>query len=338
MKKLVFTGGHHTSALEVARLLQKEGWQIYWFGHRRSMWGDTADSAEYREVTTAGIKFYNLYSGKFYRTYNPLKLIRIPIGFIQSLLLLLLLHPDGIISFGGYLAVPAVITGWLLGIPSITHEQTMAAGWSNRLLSRFVKKIAVAWHQSAKFYPESKTVVTGLPIRPEILVPKPEIKNLIYITGGKNGSQAINKVVFALLPILLKKYKIIHQTGFRDLKVALKFKHKNYMAFDYDSVKGMDALKSAEVIVSRAGAHITYELGVLGKKCVLIPLPKASHDEQLRNAQILTGQGVILPQSQLSSSTLISAIQSSQSLHPANLNLPVDGTHRLLQLIKQEFG
>ena len=57
MKTLVITGGHHTSALEVARLLRQEGWRIYWFGHRQSMWGDTSDSAEYREVTAAGIKF-----------------------------------------------------------------------------------------------------------------------------------------------------------------------------------------------------------------------------------------------------------------------------------------
>lgn len=338
MKKLVFTGGHHTSALEVAKLLQKEGWQINWFGHRHSMWGDTADSAEYREVTAAGIKFYNLYAGKFYRTYNPLKLIRILIGFFQSLLLLLLLRPDGIVSFGGYLAVPAVISGWLLSIPGITHEQTMVAGWSNRLLSLFVKKIAVAWPQSTKFYPESKTVVTGLPIRPEILIPKPEIKNLIYITGGKNGSQAINKVVFALLPKLLKKYKIIHQTGFKDLKIALKFKHKNYEAFDYDSVKGMEALKSAEVIVSRAGAHTVYELGILGKRCVLIPIPWVSHNEQQKNAEILSTQAVILPQDRLSASKLVSSIESAQTLHPVALNLPLDGRERLLQLIKQEFG
>src|SRR3972149_2405238 len=145
MKKLVFTGGHHTSALEIATALRNEGWQITWFGHRHSLWDDSSDSAEYREVTAAGIKFYNLYAGKFYRTYNPLKLIRIPVGFIQSLLLLLLIRPDGLVSFGGYLAVPVVITGWLLGIPAITHEQTVTAGYANSVIALLAKKIALSW-------------------------------------------------------------------------------------------------------------------------------------------------------------------------------------------------
>lgn len=339
MPTLIFTGGHHTSALEIARQLRKEGWKIYWFGHRRSMWGDASDSAEYREVTSAGIKFYNLYAGKFYRTYNPIKLIRIPIGFIQSLLLLLLLHPDGIVSFGGYLAVPVVLTGWLLGIPAVTHEQTITAGWSNRLISRFVKKIAVSWPQSAHYYPASKTVLTGLPLRPEILTnPKSEIKNLIYITGGKNGSQIINQSVFSALSELLKKYKVIHQTGFRDIRTAKSFNLKNYDAFDYDSTKAIKALQVAQVVVSRAGAHITYELGVLSKKCVLIPIPNTSHGEQLKNAQALSSQAIILPQDRLSPSSLTVAIESAFRLHPEPLALPLDGTQRLLQLIKEQFS
>lgn len=340
MKKLIFTGGHHTSALEIAKLLKKENWRIIWFGHRHSMWGDTSDSAEYREVTAAGIKFYNLYAGKFYRTYNPLKLIRIPIGFVQSLLLLLLLNPDGIVSFGGYLAVPTVISGWLLGIASITHEQTVTASWSNRLISRFVKKIALSWPQSARFYPKSKTVITGLPLRQEIL----DIRNLkfvipnsIFVTGGKNGSHVINQAIFSALPELLKKYHVIHQTGFRDFKIAQTIKHANYFAFDYDSDRAIEALKKSDVVVSRAGAHITYELGVLAKKCVLIPIPSASHDEQIKNAQALSSQAIVLYQEQLSPSTLVSSIKSAIALHPKILNLPLDGSKRLLQLIKQQF-
>ena len=153
MKTLVFTGGHHTSALEVAKQLKRRGWRIIWFGHRHSMWSDKSDSAEYHDVTTSDIKFYNLQAGKFYRTFHPLKLIRIPWGFIQSFYWLLRLKPVGIVSFGGYLAVPTVITGWILGIPAITHEQTVAAGWANRLIARFAQKIAVTWPVSARHYP-----------------------------------------------------------------------------------------------------------------------------------------------------------------------------------------
>ena len=163
MKTLVFTGGHHTSALVVAKELKKKGWNIIWYGHRHSMWGDESDSAEYREVTAAGIKFYDLKAGKFYATFSPLKLIRIPYGFLQAFLLLIFHRPNGIVSFGGYLAVPTVICGWLLGIPSVTHEQTLVAGWANKLISLFVKKIAVSWPNSLTHYPKAKTIFTGLP-------------------------------------------------------------------------------------------------------------------------------------------------------------------------------
>ena len=76
---IVITGGHHNSALVLARRLRKKGLNIIWIGHRYSMWGDTALSAEYREVASEGIKFIELRAGKFYRTYHPLKLIRIPL-------------------------------------------------------------------------------------------------------------------------------------------------------------------------------------------------------------------------------------------------------------------
>ena len=169
VKRLVFTGGHHTSALEVAKALKGKGWDIVWFGHRHSMWGDKSDSAEYTEVTVAGIKFYDLRAGKFYRTFHPLKLIRIPFGFFRTFYYLLLLKPAGIVSFGGYLAVPTVLVGWLLGIPSITHEQTVVSGWANKFISLFVKKIAITWPDSVHHYPLHKSVVIGLPLRSEII-------------------------------------------------------------------------------------------------------------------------------------------------------------------------
>ena len=166
---LVITGGHHTGALEVAKSFSASGVPVVWFGHRHSLWGDPSDSAEYREVTAAGIPFYDLWAGKFYRTLNPLKLIRIPYGFLQAFHYLITLKPSGIVSFGGYLAVPTVICGWLLGIPSVTHEQTVVGGWANRLIALFAQKIAVSWPESLKYYPQHKTILTGLPLRPEIL-------------------------------------------------------------------------------------------------------------------------------------------------------------------------
>ena len=308
------------------------------------MWGDKSDSAEYREVTASGIKFYDLKAGKFYATFSPLKLIRIPYGFLQAFLLLFFHKPNGIISFGGYLAVPTVITGWLLGIPAITHEQTVVSGWANKFIGLFVRKIAVSWPNSLTHYPKDKAIFTGLPLRPEILRIKnyklkiKNYKSVVYITGGKQGSHEINEVIFAALPQLLKKYRVIHQTGsstvYNDYRRALQLIKPGYEVFNFDSPKAVSALKEADIVISRAGAHIIYELGYLGMRCVLIPIPWVSHDEQTANAKVLQAAGlaVILSQAQLSPETLLESTNKALLLKSKSLNL-TDGTQKLIQLV-----
>jgi UDP-N-acetylglucosamine--N-acetylmuramyl-(pentapeptide) pyrophosphoryl-undecaprenol N-acetylglucosamine transferase len=342
-KKLVFTGGHHTSALVVAEKLKDRGYEIIWMGHRHSMWRDTTDSAEYREVTASGIKFYNLQAGKFYRTFHPLKLLRIPWGFIQSAAWLIKEEPVGIVSFGGYLSVPVVITGWLLGVPSITHEQTIVSGWANRLVSLFCKKIAVTWPTSLDFYRKSKVVLVGLPLRNQLLTSRRKltIPGLIYITGGKQGSHVINSVVFEGIEDLLKSYRIIHQTGgssvYLDMNKAGKITHKNYSAFEYNSEKGIWALKHAEVVIGRSGAHTVYELGILGIKSVLIPIPWVSHAEQLKNAKFLEKNelAVVLPEDKLTIKSLLIAIDQARDLPGKPLDLPIDASDRLADLVEK---
>lgn len=354
-KVLVFTGGHHTSSLAVAKQLMAAGWIIYWFGHRHTMWGDISDSAEYRDVTAAGITFFDLKAGKLYHTYHPLKLIRLPFGFLQAGFYLLKLKLDpclklcGVVSFGGYLAVPTVISGWLLGIPSLTHDQTTGLGWANKLITPFVKVIAVSWPASLKFCPPAKSVLTGLPLRPELLSlsspPSPSRFKTIYVTGGKQGSHIINQAIFAAVSELVKTYKIIHQTGsstvYHDYEKSLEFakRFSNYSSFDYDSSLALAAYSQADLIISRAGAHTIYELAVLGKPCLLIPIPWVSHNEQNQNAQILVAnrQAIVLSEVDLSSDHLIQAISSGLALSPRALSVPRDGLTRLIQLIEQTF-
>ena len=348
---MVFTGGHHTSALVVAKLLQDKGWNIVWFGHRRSMWGDKADSAEYRDVTEAGIKFHNLIAGKFYKTYHPLKLIRIPISFIQAFILLLIRRPVGIVSFGGYLAVPAVVCGWLLGIPAITHEQTVVVGWANRLVGFFAQKVAVAWPESLSLFEKNKAVFVGLPLRPEIkaLKKKGTAKKVyepitVFVTGGKQGSHTLNEVIFKNVNRLCEKYNIIHQTGsstvYDDFSHAQTIHLPNYKPFAFDSGKWVTSLAQADVVISRAGAHAVYELGYLGKRSVLVPIPWVSHNEQQQNARLLQEAkiGVIVEEKSLSGKTLTAAIEKARNLNPAPLNLPGRAEKAMVRLIEQEFG
>ncbi len=361
---LVFTGGHHTSALALAQKLQSDGWRIFWIGHKFSQWQDKSVSAEFREVRAADIDFYDLKAGKIYHTYHPLKLFRLPVGFISAFIYLLRLKIKyrtglkGIVTFGGYLGVPVVFSGWLLGIPVIAHEQTVTAGWANRFIALFAKKIALTWSQSQNHYPRRKSVVTGLPIRPEI------IKNLksknaghiiparIYITGGKQGSHVINLAVFSVLTELLRIYTVIHQTGsssaFNDYQEAIRLQKllpdnlkSSYQIYNYlDSSLVAGVLTEADVVVSRSGAHIIHELALFGCKCVLIPIPWSSHDEQNKNARLLVQnhQAVILPQSQLTGSNLLQAITSAKQLKPEAMHLNLNGMENMLQLIEQTFA
>lgn len=331
-KTIVFTGGHHNSALVVAQSLQKQGHKIVWIGHKFTMRGDKVLSAEFQEVTRQQIPFLELKTGKFYRKTNPLELVKIGLGFVQALLYLLQTKPDLIVSFGGYLAVPVVISGWFLGIKSVTHEQTVTAGWANRAISPFVKKIFITHPSSLPNYPREKTVVTGLPVRGELLVKetkKPK-RPIIYITGGKQGSQVVNRAIFPIVPELVEKYKVVHQTGAhtlstdqdkaRRVKKSLpralrgRYIHRPYF-FNEEATR---YLKLSKLVISRAGAHTVYELLLLNKRAVVIPIPWVSHNEQRENARLLEKQklAIVLEEKDLSSERLLFAIKEALKLKP----------------------
>lgn len=328
--KIVITGGHHSSALPVIKKLREQypEVQLYWFGHKFSAQGDRNPTLEFHEITSINIPFYHINAGKFYRTLNLKRLIKIPYGFFQCLVLLAKIKPDLILSFGGYIAVPTVLAGRMLGIPSITHEQTVVAGWANLLISKFAKKILISWEQSAKYFPEKKTVFVGLPIRKEIFesVSKNVAVNdqlpTIYITAGKIGSHIINQVVGECLGELLSFCNVIHQCG--DNSVYKDFARLTKVYSDLGTTAGKynlrrfvfedeigEAFTKSFVVVARAGAHTTAELLALKKPCLLIPIPWVSHNEQYENAKLLVnaGLGTVLPEKDLTAQSLLIGIK-----------------------------
>ena len=202
-----------------------KNWQIFFVGRKYPLEGDKAVSLEYRIIEKLGIPFFELTTGRFQRRftrYTISSLFKIPLGLIQSFFVIKKTSPDLILSFGGYLALPIVLTGWFLKIPIVTHEQTMSPGLANKLIAFLAQKICLSWPETPKNFPKKKAVLTGNPIRKEIFNYQLSIINyqlsekklpLIYITGGSLGAHSINKVVMQILPKLLKKYRIIHQCG-----------------------------------------------------------------------------------------------------------------------------
>ena len=328
--RIVITGGHHNSALAVIDTLNQQGKHTYlWFGHQHSVWGDKNVSAEYREVTMRGIPFIDLKAGKLYKTYHPRKLIRLPRGFLNAFYHLIQFKPDLVLTFGGYLSPPTALAAWFLHIPIFVHEQTVVAGWSNRFVARFARKVFVTWEESAKFFPQNKVVVTGLPLRKEIRAAKRIGKQgagskkaqTMYITGGKQGSLTINKVVKKALPQLLREFSIIHQCGSvsflnskKELEKAVSTlssqQQKKYQVRDYFFGKDLTSvLQQADFVVCRGGAHTIYEMAYLEKPCIIVPIPWVSHQEQLKNAQVLqrAGTSLILEERNFNSQALLKA-------------------------------
>lgn len=371
--KIVITGGHHSSALPVIKKLREKypQVQIYWFGHKFSAQGDKNPTLEFHEITALGIPFYHIHAGKFYRTLNLKRLAKIPYGFFQCLGLLIKLKPDVIMSFGGYLAVPTVLAGRLLGIPSITHEQTVVAGWANLLISKVAKKILISWRESAKYFPKEKTVFVGLPLRKEIFETKSNsfaFNNdlpVVYITTGKIGSHIINKVVGDCLGNLLGFCNIVHQTGDNSVYRDFEALEKTYSDVRRGARSANDpaprpggggpsegtpaprqssgvyylrkfvledeigeAYSKASLVISRSGAHTTAELLTLGKKCLLIPIPWVSHNEQFENAKLLVdaGLGTILPEKELLPNRLVAGIKDGLTRSLSNEKIQTSET------------
>jgi len=332
--KLVFTGGHHNSSLALAQYMRdRYGARLLWLGHYHTSLKDSKPSAEFTEVTAAGIPFKALAAGKVYKTVDVRQWLRVPLGFFQSLFHLMQFQPDLIVSFGGYLAVPVVLAGWILGIPSVTHEQTVVSGLANRLIARLAKKVFVTWPSSLAHFPGDKVEVVGLPLRKEIFEDNGAFSHFknsrktVYITAGKQGSHVINQAVREILPELLKRYNVIHQCGstteYNDFLALSQEKERlplelqsHYELREYvfqDEIGA--AFARADIVISRAGAHTVYELVALKKVALFIPIPWVSHNEQHKNAQILEKSGTarILPQDELSGDSLLAALHEVDS-------------------------
>lgn len=358
MKKqtLLIIGGHLAPALAVIEEVRKNrDWEIVFLGRKYAMEGKTVLSLEYEVIPKLGIPFYPLETGRLQRKWTSQtipSLMRIPLGFIQSFLLLLKLRPTVILSFGGYLSLPVVLAGWLLRVPIIIHEQTVTSGLGNRLSSFLANLIAISHERSSLDFPHQKTRLVGNPVRFDILVGKRRKTKppLILITGGSQGSQTINKTVDKILNKLLEKYQITHQTGFIDYNYFLRKKEKltpilrrRYQVLDIISpFQFGKVLEKAILVVGRSGANTVSEIAAVGVPAIFVPIPWSERQEQLRNAESLEKVGLakIITQDRLTPNLLLETIQdflqnlpSPKVLTLAKKLVKKDAAEKLVSLI-----
>lgn len=328
--KVIITGGHLTPALATIDEIKKlKGVDVVFIGRKHTMEGDKTPSAESIIIKQLKIPFYSINAGRLQRKftrYTLPALFKTPLGLFQSLSILKKEKPDIILSFGGYIALPVVYAGWVLGIPAITHEQSLESGLANKLISKVARKVAVTWEESKKYFPRQKVVVTGLPMRKELLNIKREkvLKKLIYITGGNQGSHTINKIVKEILPELLENFSVVHQAGetsnYKDLEVLQEFAktlpkrlQNRYKVAKWFNINELREIYSkATLVVGRSGANTIFEIASVGVPSILIPISWSQNEEQLKNAKVLqnVGASIILPEEELTPKRLNLAIKT----------------------------
>ena len=333
------TGGHLFPLVAVARKiveLAKAGDygepEIYYFGP-----GLFLESSLEREEMN--FHYTVLVTGKW-RRYMSFKnftdLFKILVGFIQALWKVWSVMPDVIFSKGGYGSVATVLAGWLYRIPIILHESDSAPGFANRLLAPFATFIAVSFSEAAGYFPKSKTYFTGEAIRDAFFTvsPNPEKerallhltteKPVILVLGGSQGAQKINNIILDVLPNLLEKAEVIHQTGdenyngvFNESRVVLESVTGTEL-ISYHPVNFLvepeyvAAVHSADIVISRSGAGSIFEIAAAGKASILIPIADSPNDHARRNAYIFgsDGRAEIIEETNLTPNLMISVIAS----------------------------
>lgn len=312
--KILITGGHLAPALAVIDEIEKSA-QIVYVGRKYNLDSEKNFSLEYQEIAKRAIPFYHLQTGRFTRLLS-LKLIqnalKIPLGLYQSFAILKKERPNLILTFGGYIGFPISLIGFVLGVPIYIHEQTLRPGLANRLTGILARKILVAFSDAKKYFPENKVSVSGNPVRKNVLgVDKipfliKKTRPVIYITGGSLGSHSVNIHVEKILPLLLAKYIVIHQTGsiseYRNFNRLEKIKNKltkdlksrYYLREQFRSDEIGYVYSNCDLVVGRSGANTIFELIALKIPAVLIPLPWSANGEQLKQAELLRKAGVAL--------------------------------------------
>lgn len=310
------TSGHVTPNIALLPQLRKAGYGISYIGSRQGI--------EKQLMEKEGVKYYSISTGKL-RRYFDLKnftdMFRVADGFRQAVALLGRLKPDIVFSKGGFVSCPVVWAAWLRRIPVVIHESDMTPGLTNRLSIPFARKVCYTFPESGKHLPEGKGVRTGLPIRESLLKGDAAegrricgftgIKPVILVIGGSLGSERINHSIRGILDKLLKDFHVCHICGKGNVKAEFDGT-AGYRQFEYVNEEQPHIYALADMVLSRAGATVLFELLALGKPHILIPLPKtASRGDQLLNAASFEKQGfsAVLQEEQLDGGTLYKEIK-----------------------------
>ena len=320
-KRIVLTGGgtagHVTPNIALLPSLKEAGYEIFYIG--------SYNGIESELIAQQKIPYYGIASGKLRRYFdwqNFTDPFRVLHGYFQARRILRKLKPDVVFSKGGFVSVPVVRAAGRLHIRTIIHESDMTPGLANRLAIPVADKVCCSFPETLKYLPENKAVLTGSPIRRELMAGSREKaleftgwkdsgKPTLLVIGGSQGSVAINNALRSDLDELLKDIRIIHLCGKGNLDPSLNGRD-GYVQFEYVENELKDLFALADFVLSRAGANSICELLALRKPNLLIPLSAAaSRGDQILNADSYQKQGysLVLKEEKLTPETLLESLK-----------------------------
>ncbi|SNZ02346.1 UDP-N-acetylglucosamine-N-acetylmuramylpentapeptide N-acetylglucosamine transferase [Persephonella hydrogeniphila] len=337
------TGGHFYPALSVADKLKEKGFEIFYFG--------TEKGIEAKKDFPADKKF--LYPITGVRGKDLISSVRASVGLIKTSLKIAKLikdeKPDFSLCFGGYTSLPLGIASFLTGTPLFLHEQNSIPSYTNRVLSKFARKIFITFEHSRQFFPEEKTVLTGMPVRKIILddlsLSQQKARELlglkdqktVLVFGGSQGARKLSEVGIRLAERLLDVQFII--IGGKHFKKPDRLP-ENVIFFDYYDRMGI-LYAASDIVISRSGAASTYEILSAGKFGIFIPYPYAASNHQYYNVRWLEEKAVckIIREEKLDINELEDIILSDINIDTENIKKLVnkDATGIIVDRILDEI-
>jgi len=324
------TGGHFYPIIAVAEAINKISEQEHLLASE--LYYLAPEPYDEKLLFENGIEFVKIPAGKIRRYFSLMNItdfFKTIIGVLSALWKVYKIFPDVVFAKGAYASFPVLLSAKILGIPVIIHESDSVPGKTNIWAGKFAKRIAVSYSNAAQYFPEGNVALTGNPIEREMLMPQKSGAHeflklesgvpVILVMGGSQGAKNINDAVLDILPTILEKYQIIHQTGEKNFDEvnklasvilqdsAVKDRYRTYPYLN-NLAKKMSAGIS-ELVISRAGSTI-FEIANWGIPSIIIPISKSNGDHQKKNAFIYAKAGgcVVIEERNLSTNLILSEI------------------------------
>lgn len=324
------TGGHFYPLIAIAEKLIEEAakekvidFKLYYMSDK---------PYDKRMLFENKINFVQVPAGKmriYFSIKNFFDMFKVAAGAVLGVIIMFFIYPDVVISKGGYGSFPAVFAAKLLRIPVIVHESDSYPGRLNVWASKFAQKVAISWPEAADYLPKEKTALTGQPVRKSILRGDPNGAHTyfkleqsvptILILGGSQGSENINNIIVDILPKILSKYQVIHQTGknnYDEVISRAEFLMENDSNLSrYKALKFLNNLDTrmaagcANLVISRAGSAI-FEIASWGIPSIIIPITNSNGNHQRKNAYnyARTGACQVIEEGNLTANVLMAEI------------------------------